>query len=102
MELELHEVVAVARGVEEQVPRFVYEHDVVGLVGRRTRERRDQLSAQIVEVEVLPAGALRLPDETMVVLEEPHLGTVLDPAGRPFLLADAAPRAGLLPPRANL
>ena len=53
------------------------------------------LPDEVVEVEVLAAVPLRLPDEALAVLEEAHLRAVLDPAGRPFLVHDGPALAGL-------
>ena len=95
MELQLHVVVAVARGVEHHARRFVDLEQRANLEPGVRGQRCDQSAAQIVEIEIAPAVALRLPDEPAAVLQEGHGGAVLDPAGRPFLAHDHAGGAGL-------
>src|SRR5262249_24591125 len=58
-------------------------------------QRREQLAAQIVEVEVAPARALRNPYESFAVFQELYRRRVLGPARRPLFAHDDAAFAGL-------
>ena len=95
MELQLHVIVAVASRVEDDASRFIDLDERAYLERRMSRQRRDQLPAEIVEIQVRPAVALRFQDEPPAVLEEVHRGTVVDPAGRPLLADDDARGAGV-------
>ena len=91
VQLLLHVVVAVARRVEEAAVRLVQRDDLVHFERRGLRQRGQQAAGQVVEVEVVPAGALRGPDEAAAVGEEVHRRVILRPARGP-LLADDGPR----------
>ena len=60
VQLQLHVVVAVARHVVERLACFIDPHDRAHLE-RVIRQRREQLAAEVVEVEVPEAGALGRP-----------------------------------------
>ena len=90
VQLQLQRVVAVARGVEQDAGLLVDLHQRVRLVRRRRGERRDQPAAEIVEIEIVPAVALRLPDEAPAVGEK-HQARLGRPASR-WATPRAAPR----------
>ena len=90
VKLHLEMGVAAARRVEEQVRLFVHFDGATDLERRMGCQRCDQLSSQFVEIEVVPAGAFRLPDEPPAVLQEDHRRAVLDPSRRPLLADDHA------------
>ena len=70
--------------------------DEPGDLERRVgRQRRDERAGEVVQIEVGEAVAFRLPDESLVVLQELHRRPVVDPAGRPLFADDDPRRAGL-------
>ncbi len=95
MQLQLEVIVAVARGVEDD-PRGLIDLDQGAGLERRVRgERRDQPTADVVEIEVGPAVALRFPDEPLAVLQPGDRRAVVDPPGRPLFADDHPRHAGL-------
>ena len=94
VELHLHVVVAVTGGIEHQPRGFVDLDDVADLERRMAGQRRDEPAAQVVEIQVAPAVARRLPDEPPAVLEKLHGRVVLDPPGGPLLAQDDPRLAG--------
>jgi hypothetical protein len=94
VQLQLQRVVAVARGVEEKVRALVDLHQRGGFERRRRRDRRDEPAAQIIEIKVVPAVALRLPDESLAVGEKHHARLGHQPAARPLLSQHHASCAG--------
>ncbi len=88
VELHLHVVVAVARGVEQQPCRLVHPHHVADLEIRVVRQRRNEPAAEIVEVQVVPAVAGRCPNEATTVLEKLHRRIVFNPSRWPFFAQD--------------
>ena len=90
MQLHLHVVVAVARHVEHHARGFVDLDDGARLEAGVPGDRRDQLAGEVVEVVVRPAVALGFPDEPLLVVEQPHLRTVVHPARLPLLAHDHA------------
>ena len=95
VQLHLHVVVAVASGVEDDACGFVDLQERSDLEAGVRGQRRDQLAAQIVKIEVAPAVPLRFPDEATAVFEKRHRRAVLDPSRRPFLADDRAGPPGL-------
>ena len=93
VELQLQMVVAIACGVEHD-PCGLVDLDEAGDLERRVvRQRRDERSVEVIEVEIGKAVTLRLPDESPAVarlLEKLHQRPVVDPARRPLFVDDDA------------
>src|SRR5439155_130272 len=57
-------------------------------------QRGQQRAAQIIEIEILPAGAVGGPDEAFAVFEKAERRKVLGPARGPFFADDDTAFAG--------
>ena len=94
MELQLQTVVAVARRIKDDAGSLVELHERRRLESRGRRQGCDQVAAEIVQVKVVRAVPLRLPDEALAVGEKEHARLGHEPAGRPLFAQDHAARAG--------
>src|SRR5689334_19417740 len=86
MQLQLEEVVAITCRIKHDVRGFIDLQNVFRLECRMRRQGRDQATAEIVQVEIRPAVARRLPDESFAVFQKIDRRVVLDPAGRPLFM----------------
>src|SRR6266446_7312367 len=69
MELRLQWIIAAAGHVIEKCPLFFHMHDIADFEGM-LGECRKQVAAQVVQIQVFPAGPLGNPDEPFAVLEK--------------------------------
>src|SRR3954462_15111415 len=69
VQLQLHQVLTVGRGIEQPLPRLIHMDDLRNLEFM-IRQRRQKLSGEIVEIKISPTSAFRRPDEALAILEE--------------------------------
>src|SRR6266699_6773732 len=87
MELRLQWIIAAAGHVIEKCPLFFHMHDIADFEGM-FGERRKQVAAQVVQIQVFPAGPLGNPDEPFTVVEKAQRRRVGDPTRGPVLTKD--------------
>ncbi len=89
VQLELHWVIAVVCQVKHAPGLFVHVHNILH-VELMLGQSCEQLPAQVVQINIFPAGALGNPEEALAVFEKAHGRGIFRPTRRPFLAHDHA------------